>query len=155
MKKKPNTLFSREAIWREIRKEKQYPKLGEFLRLQNEIQVYLTSLVIIKATTRGCVDQKWIESICKTTIGKLISYYKPCADQTKEEGDLIINLGKYNSLRNKIVHQLIYLDPKEEKLEFHERDWGEINKMVNNSIVLGKRVLEQLLDVISNSAKAS
>jgi len=128
--------------------------LGEFLIQQNEIQFLLTNLILVRATKHGLIDKKWIKKIESSSLGDLIFIYKACAYQTIKEGNLIKNLEKYNSGRNKIIHRLHELFHKEvEKVMITKpKEIGKPEILVL-TFELGKKIKVDLIHLLTEEIK--
>jgi hypothetical protein len=129
--------------------------LGEFLIQQNEIQFLLNNLILVRATKHGLIDKKWIAEIESSSLGDLIFVYKACAYQTIKEGNLIKNLEKYNSGRNKIIHRLHELFHEEvEKVMIRKpKEIGKPEILVL-TFELGEKIKTDLIDILKEEIKA-
>jgi hypothetical protein len=129
--------------------------LGEFVIQQNEIQFLLTNLILLRANHHGLIDKEWRAKIEKFSLGNLIFVYKACAYQTIKEGNLVKNLEKYNSTRNKIIHRLSELFHEEIKNVIITKS-KEIRKpeILVSVFELGKKIKADLIDILKEEIKA-
>lgn len=82
---------------------KESQKFGEFIIQSNNIQFYLSNLVILRSSYP---DKEYIEKIESGTLGQIINLFCACAKKETGEFILIPKLRKYNKIRNKFAHKI-------------------------------------------------
>ncbi len=124
-----------EALKERIELLETEPMIGEFVIKQNEVQIFLSDLLMLRSNKQGLVDKKLIRNIYSSTLGKTIMFFKFFANKTDAEKILIKKLEEYNKYRNKLIHN--------ENLNYKldKRQLEKINKS-------GVEILQEVFDLI-------
>ncbi|MDD3607736.1 MAG: hypothetical protein PHQ20_02980 [Candidatus Moranbacteria bacterium] len=85
------------------RKREENKKFGEFIVQSNEIQFYLSNLLLFRSSYP---DKKYREDIERVQFGSLINLFCACAKRETGEAVLIPKLREYIKQRNKLAHKM-------------------------------------------------
>lgn len=89
------------------RKGEENKKFGEFIIQSNEIQFYLSNLLLFRSSYP---DKKYRENIERAQFGNLIDLFCACAKAKTYEFILIPKLRMYISKRNRLAHKMYTAD---------------------------------------------
>lgn len=78
-------------------------KFGEFIIQSNEIQFYLSKVILLNSSYP---DKKYKEFLERAELGTLIHVFCSCADNKQLESMIIPKLRKYKNERNKLAHKM-------------------------------------------------
>lgn len=135
-----NEKFKEEWIKVQLRNQRalENQKFGEFILQANNIQFYLSKLVILRSSFP---DKEYLDKIESGTLGQIINLFCACAKKDTGEYVLIPKLRSHNKIRNKFAHKvLITTMPTNEELK--------------RSITLGNEILKELILVVGNELQA-
>jgi len=152
---KVNTTISREILFKEQLENLIKPELGDFLIQQNKIQTALMLIIFYRGASQGLLDKKLIKKLENSTLGALIDFYKLCAKQTQEEVELIRDLEKYNSLRNKLTHRFIEMltNVKIAKFPSQENKREYLQKLnIKDALLIGTKIEPKLILILSRES---
>ncbi|MES2409613.1 MAG: hypothetical protein V4509_04945 [Patescibacteria group bacterium] len=98
--------FKKEFIKTKIRNQRalESQKFGDFILQSNNIQFYLSQLVILRASFP---DKEYVEKIESGTLGQIINLFCACCKTETGEHTLIPKLRSHNKIRNKFAHKVL------------------------------------------------
>lgn len=97
----------------EGQKSEENKKFGEFIIQTNEVQFYLSLLVLSQSSVS---DKKYYEDIKNSTFGPIINLFCACAKKEESVFELIKRLREYKSQRDRLAHKM-FSDKKLTKKE--------------------------------------
>jgi hypothetical protein len=126
--------FRKEFIQVMVRNKRamESQKFGDFIIQSNNIQSYLSNLVILRSSYP---DKEYMDKIESGTLGQIINLFCACAKKETGEMILIPKLRKYCKIRNKFAH----------KIHAHEQFTKD---ELQNAVLLGKEVLKSLISIV-------
>ena len=131
--------LKKELVLRMVKNQQafQNQKFGEFIIQSNNIQFYLSNLIILRASFP---DKEFADKIESGTLGQIINLFCACAQRESGEAYLIPELRKHSKIRNRFAHK-IHTPANLTK--------DELQKAVE----LGNKILKALIEIMNEEVK--